>query len=192
MTLEVTGSPLNLFIPQNFDDAPPEVSGYLNQILNSLRLLQFFITGATGAAQQPPANWSFLDPSDTVLVGNMGRLYAKASENIGFGAIVSIFVSGGNLRVRNANATDNSRPGLGWCSTTGGIASGDFGEIIIGPSLCTGISGLTIGVRYFLDTTNGIVTAVAPVAAGNISQALGIAVGAAELYLLPSLQWVQH
>ncbi len=122
----------------------------------------------------------------------MGRLYAKASENIAFGAVISIYVSGGVLRVRNANATDNSRPGLGWCSTSGGIASGAFGEVIIGPSLCTAISGMTIGTRYFLDTTNGQVVNAEPVAAGNIGQALGIAIAANRLYMLPSLQWVQH
>lgn len=185
-------SPLNLFIPQNFDDAPPEVAGYLNQILNSMRLLQFGFNTYAGAQQQDSTVWPYVTPQQTVLVGNMGRLYAVASEAIAYGAVISITVSGGALRVRNANATDNTRPCLGWCSTVGGIGSGAYGEVIVGPSLCSVITGLTIGSRYFLSTTNGLVIAAEPVAAGNIGQALGIALGASLLYFLPSLQWTQY
>lgn len=188
----IPSSPLNLFIPVTFDDAPPEVAGYLNQILNSLRLLQAALTQYTGAAQYPSTDWQYLAPEDTVQIGNLGRLYAKASEAIAYGAVISIENVAGVMKIRNANATDNTRPGLGWCSTVGGIASGDFGEVIIGPSLCTAISGMTIGTRYFLDTTNGLVVNAEPAAAGNIGQALGIALAANRLYFMPSLQWVQH
>jgi hypothetical protein len=103
------------------------------------------------------------------------RLYAKASEAIGFGNAVNLHAVSGVINIRKANATNNTKPCHGFCSVSVGIPSGEYGEVILCQGITTGITGLTTGTRYFLSTTDGLLTATAPVAAGNIEQAVGIA-----------------
>jgi hypothetical protein len=184
-------SPVNIGLPSQPQGLPPEQVNQYALIYNALNSLLLGVTQFCGLAARPSTEWSQLTPTDSLFPQNVNRLYGQASETINFGAIVSIQNSGG-MKFRNANATDNTRPALGFCNTPGGIATNAYGEIITGLGLCTGIGGLTVGTRYWLSTTNGLVVNVEPVAAGNIGQPLGIALGAALLYFAPSLLWNQH
>lgn len=129
------------------------------------------------------------DPS-TVLANNMHRFYLPAAEAIAAGAPVNLVYSG-LLMIQNANATDGTKPADGFCSQTGGIAIGATGEIILSDGVVTGLSGLTPGARYYLGTAAGTYTSVAPVAAGNLQQFLGIALNATTLRFWTGTQ-VQH
>lgn len=181
-------SPIDLFLGLSSRNAPPELAPYLDEVYNSLRILQIAFNTYAGASQATTDRWSNTELIDTLIIGNMGRAYLKATEDIAYGAIINVYNSTG-VKIRNANATDGTMPGLGYCSTLAGIPSGEYGEVILGPSLCQAIAGLTIGTRYFLDTTDGLITATAPTADGNIRQSLGIALGASLLYIIPSLEW---
>lgn len=144
-----------------------------------------------GIGSQNFSNWSLLAGNPkTLLAGNLNRLYVIASETIIQGAAISLFNNGGALNVRNANATNNTRICDGFCSSPGGIIAGSPGEIILNSGVAF-IGGLTIGARYWLSTTAGLIIAVPPVAAGNIEQYLGIAISATALSFNLS-NWFQH
>lgn len=131
------------------------------------------------------------DPT-AFLANNMHRFYAQASESILQGAAVNLFASVGVLFVRNANATDGSKPCDGFCSQTGGIAAGSVGEVILGDGMISGsLSGLVPGSRYYLSTSAGQYTTVPPTSSGNLQQSLGIAIDATNFRFLLGQQ-VQH
>jgi hypothetical protein len=178
-------SPINLQLPRDTPDNFTEADAKeLYQIIQqSAQNLTEGLSKYTGLAQQDPSLWSVLAPKDTILSQNHNRLYVKASELIALGAVVNLHNVAGVINARNANATDTTKPAYGWCTTTGGIASGDFGEVTLKMGCCINISGLTVGTRYWLSTTNGLITAVQPAVSGNIQQYIGIALTTTQLFM---------
>ena len=168
------------------NDMAVEVYASIQQIINSL-------VNYCGIGQQLPANWSSLAGSSaTLLTGNLRRFYAVASENINYGAIISLVNGGsGTVKARNANATNNTRIADGFCSTVGGVTTGNAGEFILGSGVVP-INALTPGQRYWLAPTNGLIQNAAPVAAGNIEQLLGIAIDATHFFYNSNGFWIQH
>lgn len=184
----VISSPVDFRIGPN----PPEkTADAIAELYSAMQeVIQTFVNFC-GIGQQPFQFWTQLAGSSaTVLSGNLGRIYVKAGENISFGAMVNLFSSAGVLTARNANATNNTKPMDGFCTTVGGILSGAVGEVTLSTGIAS-IAGLVLGTRYYLDVNNGLVTAVAPVAAGNIEQYLGIALEATKLYVNAGY-WIQH
>jgi hypothetical protein len=102
-----------------------------------------------------------------------------ASEALAAGALVNIWSNAGVPSVRNANATDATKPAVG--VVLAAYASGATATIYYGPVLVAGLSGLTVGAVHFLGITAGTVTATAPSATGNYMQAVGVADSATEL-----------
>jgi hypothetical protein len=184
-------SPINVSLPTLPQGVKPEDFNQFSLLYNAINSLLLGVTQFCGLAARPSTEWNQLSPTDTLFPQNVNRLYGAATETIAFGALVSIENSSG-MKFRNANATGNTRPALGFCNTVGGIASGAFGEVIVGMGLSTGIAGLVIGTRYFLSTTNGLVTNTEPVAAGNIGQPVGMALSSSLFFFMPTLGWVQH
>jgi hypothetical protein len=185
-------SPVDFRIPQHAPDGlPPIITGALEEVYASMQqIIQTFINNC-GIGQQPLSDWPQLAGSPaTILANNVGRLYVVATEDILFGAAISLVAVTGQIQARNANATNNTKPCDGFCSTVGGILAGKTGEVIVTGGLAT-ITGLTVGSRYYLSTVNGLITAVAPVAAGNIEQYLGIALTTTTL-LFHKGYWIQH
>jgi hypothetical protein len=191
MTSAIT-SPINLGLALSADSAPKEIRGFIESIHNALKQLQLALNTYAGASMQLTEDWGTVTPDQTVIVGNMGRLYVPAIETISFGHVINLFDNAGVLSVRKANATNNTKPCHGWCSHPGGIAIGTFGETQIGPSLNTGVTTLVRGTRYALSTTDGLITAAAPVAAGNIEQWISFALSPTLLFMNPVPFWVQH
>jgi hypothetical protein len=185
-------SPVDFRIPQGPPDGlPPAITGAFEEVYNTMQQFILAFVNNCGIGQQRPNDWSALAGSpSTILANNMGRLYVLASENIAFGAAINLFNNGGVLGARNANATNNTKPCDGFCSTSGGITAGSVGEVIVCGGTTT-ITGLVLGTRYYLSTSNGQVTAVAPVAAGNIEQYLGVALSTTTL-LFNIGYWIQH
>ena len=173
-------------------DALPELEQRaFEEVREILEQLVLALTVYCGVGPRNQDQWNLLAGKlDTVLSGNLNRLYVEATENIAFGALVSLHSSGGVTKVRNANATNNTRPADGFCSTAAGITSGNAGEIIVHSGVAT-IIGATIGTRYYLSTVNGQISAAAPVAAGNIEQYVGICVEPNEV-MVNLHYWIQH
>jgi hypothetical protein len=105
-----------------------------------------------------------------------------AAEDIDAGDFVNIFASSG-AKVQKANATDDTKPCNGYAPEA--IATGDSGEVQGPGQLIVGLTGLTPGTEYFLDTTGGGLTATAPSSSGNRVQRLGVASSATELFFFP-------
>lgn len=185
-------SPITLLLGQFPEIEDPRLFAGLLPVYTAINQLQAGISQYCGIGQYPSDQWNQLSASRTVYPQNHHRLYVPASEAISYGNMVNLYNNAGALNARNANATNNTKPCYGFCNQLGGTAgAGAFTEVIVLTGLIV-TSGLTPGTRFFLSTTNGLVTATAPVAAGNIAQVLGIALSATEFLFDASLQWVQH
>lgn len=190
---QIYNSPVNFFLAQ---DPPagikdPLVRGSLVEVYNGIQNLIQALVNNCGIGPQPTDVQQQLSGSAATLQsGNLNRLYVKASESIVFGALVNLHNIAGNLRVRNANATDNTKPADGYCSVFGGIAIGTVGEVQLGHGV-TQFAGLVVGSRYFLFTANGLVSTVPAVAAGNIEQYIGVAITDVDLFINLGY-WIQH
>lgn len=144
-----------------------------------------------GIGPQLASNWSaFAGNPVTLLSGNLNRLYVTAEEDVLFGAAISLHSLTGSLTIRNADATDNSRPCDGFCSTPNGILSGAVGEVQLHSGVAF-VGGLTIGARYYLSAVAGNYSATPAVGAGNIEQYLGVAITPTQL-AFNSQYWIQH
>lgn len=108
-----------------------------------------------------------------------------ASEALSAGAAVNIFSNAGTPNVRNANATDATKPAVGFVNAA--VSSSATATIYFSGQLLSGLSGLTIGAPVYLGTTAGQITSTAPSAAGNLVQQCGYAVSAAEIIFDPQV-----
>lgn len=183
----------NLQLPRTIPAGlPKEVQGTFEEIYRVLNNLALALTNDAGVGQRNPLQWDALAGlSQTILANNISRFYAVAAENLAFGDIVTVFDSGAGIpQVRKANATDNTKPARGFCNAVSGILAGSAGEVILSVGLLPA-AGLTVGSNYYLSLASGIMTAVAPVAVGNIEQYLGFAVTPTALYF-NCAYWIQH
>ncbi len=106
------------------------------------------------------------------------------SENITAGAWVNVYNNAGTITARNADATTNAKPAHGFvlASTTSPASATVYGS----SQTNTALTGLTLGVQYFLSTTPGVgVATTPPSATGNLVQRLGIADKTTEIVFVP-------
>ena len=180
-------SAIQLYLPQNPETPNPELYGELAKVYNAMRNLQVAITQYAGVGQKEITSWPQLSPTDTVMLQNLSRVYVQASENIPLGNTVNFHDGGGGvLRARRADANSASiKPAHAFCTTLGGITSGQFGEVML-VGLCPYISGLAIGQTYYQSTTPGIITNAKP-AGPNLGETIGYAIGGSLLVFQPIL-----
>lgn len=103
---------------------------------------------------------------------------APSSENLTAGDFVNFYNNGGVINIRKADATTNGKPADGFVLAN--VTSPANATAYLISAKNTAVSGLTVGARYYLSTTPGLITATAPVTAGNIVQWLGKAKSATE------------
>lgn len=98
---------------------------------------------------------------------------AVTSENLTAGNIVNLYLNGGVITIRKADATNSSKPAMGFviANSTSPATNTMY---ILGVTNAY-LSGLTIGSTYYLSTTAGGITTTPPSASGNVVQELGIA-----------------
>lgn len=183
-------SPINTSLPIIPSGVPPELFSLFLALHQAIHALNLGITEYCGLAARPNDQWSQLTPIDTVRSQQLLRLYVPFTETCSYGSALNLFSNAGVLSARKANATDNTKPCYALANVVGGVTAGDYGEVILG-GLTAGISGLTVASRYFLSTTNGVVTNIEPTAAGNIGQSLGFAFSSGLFFFNPTLQWRQ-
>jgi hypothetical protein len=137
--------------------------------------------GAADAGKLVALNGSGVLDSTMLPAGSGGSLSLTSSENLAAGALVNIDSSGS---VRNANATDATKPAMGFvlaATTTPAAATVYFvGQVN------SGASGLTVGGAVYLSASSaGASTSSAPSATGNLVQRVGIAISATEYAFTP-------
>lgn len=100
-----------------------------------------------------------------------------ASEALAAGDVVNIYDNAGTANVRKADATTEGKEAHGFVVEA--FASGATADVYKDGSNDQ-VTGLSIGNQY-LDTTPGQVTGVAPQAAGNVVQQVGVSTSATTL-----------
>jgi len=115
----------------------------------------------------------------TLTMSNQCRFYTVATVNVQLGQLITLIPSGGILAVKLAEADVAGAFADGFCSEPGGVAAGNVGEFILNNGVAH-INGLTIGTRYFLSPTAGLIQNTKPTAS-VIQQYVGIAIDTSHL-----------
>lgn len=92
-------------------------------------------------------------------------------ENLTAGNFINLFNNAGVVSSRKSDATTNAKPAHGFTLST--VASPASSTIYGISTKNTALSGLTLGADYWLATTPGAVSTVAPSATGNFVQEVG-------------------
>lgn len=108
---------------------------------------------------------------------------ATASEALSAGNFVNIYDNGGTISCRKADATTNGKPADGFVLAA--VSNGATATIYTAGNINTQVTGLTIGVDYYLSTTPGAITTTAPSTAGNIVQRVGRSTKTTEIAFNP-------
>lgn len=173
-----TNSIVNLSLPdkapEQFTDpqARSAVELFIVSLNNMLREFERYV----GATQKDVTLWSSLLASDTLIRHEAGRFYVQASENIAFGDLINLHNVAGVCNIRKANAAAGLvKPARGFCSTTAGILTGAFGEVILSQGLLA-ISGVVAGDTVYLSTSPGQGSLTPAVGAGQLEQFVGFGV----------------
>jgi hypothetical protein len=82
-----------------------------------------------------------------------------------------------------ADANSDAKAAIGF--VLAGITAAATGTAYFGSGIISGLSGLTAGAKYYLDTTAGGITTTKPSGSGDIIQQVGVALSATELYFEP-------
>ncbi|MCS5663938.1 MAG: hypothetical protein NZ604_06615 [Flavobacteriales bacterium] len=125
-----------------------------------------------------------IDPS--LLPAGFGAevVSAVTSENLISGEFVNMYLNGGVATLRKADATDTTKPAYGF--VIAGSTSPSINTMYILGVQNDYVSGLTIGTRYFLDSTAGGITSTPLSTTGNLNQEIGIAITATSILTLNS------
>ncbi|WP_333676747.1 hypothetical protein [Dyella sp.] len=152
-------------------------------VLNSNGMEQQYtpITSSAGSssAGQIPALGAGGQLDASFIPSTTGSMSAPATEAIAAGAAVNIYNNAGTISLRNANATDATKPCNGFAPSA--IASGSSGMVNFPGQLNSGVSGLTPSALVFLGTTAGQFTSTPPNTTGNLVQPCGYALTATEM-----------
>lgn len=127
--------------------------------------------------------------AETLLSGNLTRLYPIASVGITRGQAVNLFNNAGVLNARLAQATSATTLMHGVANTT--VIAGQRVEINFLRGLLDSIGGMTLGSLYYLSTVAGAIQSARPSAAGNIIQSAGFALDSGTFALETTLQYIQ-
>lgn len=190
-----TNSVVNLNLPASIADGftDPEVKALADilaiSLNNFLREFERFVQ----ATQKDITLWPSLQPLDTLLRHQEGRLYVTAGETLAFGDFINLYSNAGVLNVRKCNGTSGTvRPAHGFCSTAAGIPIGTIGEVILSQGLLV-ISGVLPGQAIYLSTSAGQATTTALTGAGQLEQFIGIGVANNLAYIDITMgQYIQH
>lgn len=155
------------------------VQGFFDRVAGKWKRVLASVTGTANAI--PAGDTTGRLDSSWMPVGIGPEVIpAVALENLTAGHFVNLLLSGGVLKVQRANGTDNTKPADGFVLDT--VSSAATVNVYLLSQTNTAMTGLTIGVEYYLDTaTPGGVTATPPAANGNWQQRLGKAVKTTEL-----------
>lgn len=110
-------------------------------------------------------------------------------ENLTAGNFVNLFLSGGVIQARLADATTNAKPAHGFVLAN--VTSPANATVYRLSTTNTAVSGLTIGSDYYLTTTPGAISTTPPSASGNIVQPLGRATLATSIVFANEQNWVE-
>ena len=157
-------------------------AGLVLPLYRSVNGLAQRLSEATGQVQYNAGEMAQVDQFSKLIDSRTNKLMIRANVNLSYGRLVNLFIAAdGKVVGRLANAT-TLRQAHAIVDTVGGIAVGEYGEVIFLRGKSSGIGGTTFGTTYYL-SINGLTTATAPVATGALHQAVGMGLGSAGFYL---------
>jgi hypothetical protein len=171
------------------EQLPPDLYNQLLIIYNAINNLARGVSQYSGIDAPPAAVQSQLLPADTLLTGNLSRLYVPASVAINRGQAVNLFNNAGVLSARLAVASSAATLLHAIANTT--VIAGATVELNLFTGLLDSIGGLTMGSTYYLSTVAGAVQEVRPSGAGQVIQSMGLALGASTLAFNASTTYIQ-
>jgi len=151
---------------------------FINLVAGKLKQIVASVTGTVDAIPAGDSSGR-LDVSWMPVGVGPEVIVCATTENLTAGHFVNLFLSGGVIKARKADATTNAKPAHGF--TLVGVTSPANATVYLLSNTNTALTGLTIGSDYYLDTTAGGVTTTPPSSAGNIVQFLGVATLTTEL-----------
>lgn len=163
------------------DNIPSDLYDNFFQLHRAIQNLARGVSRYCGVDAPSQDTWSELPYNETLLTGNLTRMYIPASVAISRGQVVNMHNNAGTINARLAVATSAATMAHGIANTDAAI--GEFVEINWLRGLLNSVGGMTVGTLYWLSTTAGAVQNVAPAAAGQIQQPIGLALGTATLLM---------
>jgi hypothetical protein len=148
-------------------------------IYQALNALSTNLSSATGLVDYDQAELAERNQLGSLLVNNQQTIYPKAASSLGFGLLVNLFVSGGKILARPADAS-LGRPAHGIVNEPDGIATNSFGKILFFEGHCLGVSGTSFGTPYYLGNA-GLMTTPSP--APGYTQPVAWGLGSLGVYL---------
>jgi hypothetical protein len=153
----------------------------LMNLTNAIRGLRVQALQASGAILPLVAHRNIENLG--VTAGNSRqRAYVTAGVDITGYQLVNFYLDAGVTKVRLANATNTSLPAHGMAGATGAL-SGEVCEVMLPGCLVQGFIGLTVGALYYTSTVAGSLQTPNPGAAGNLVQAVGVAITPTDLFM---------
>jgi hypothetical protein len=162
------------------ENLPPELYDNFLVLHRAIQNLARGVSRYCGVDAPSQEIWNEIPYSETLLTGNLTRMYIPASVAINRGQVINLHNNAGTINARLANAASATTMAHGIANNTVGI--GDFCEINWLRGLLSSVGGMTIGTLYWLSTVAGSIQNVAP-AGPNIAQPIGLALGPSTLLM---------
>ena len=167
-------------LPQLPDDnIPKELYGTFLYLYQAIQNLQRGTSEYCGIDAPASDIRDQLTYTDTLLSGNLTRMYPVAAVAISRGQVVNLYNDAGVLKARLAVATGASTMAHGIANET--VSAGAQFEMNFLRGTIESVGGMTLGTLYYLSTSAGSIQSARPSVAGQIIQPVGLALGAATL-----------
>jgi hypothetical protein len=179
-------SPIDIGLAATPFGVPDELYDEFSRIYNAIKILQQKFGTYNGLEVLDPTKYiSQLTPAfaDSIQIQRMQAILATATATISPGEFVNLFLSGGVLSIRKADAAAGiTKRAWGWAPN--GIANAALGIVYLQGGYNDGYGGLTVGSTYYCSgSTPGGISTTAASASGTIKQEVGIALSASDLYV---------
>lgn len=171
------------------DNVPKELYGIFLQVFQAIQNLQRGVSSYSGIDAPDADVINELTYQDTLLSGNLTRMYPIAGIAITRGQVVNLYNDAGVLKARLADANSATTMAHGVANET--VLAGARFEMNWLRATIDSIGGMTLGTLYYLSTTAGAVQSARPAAVGDIIQPVGFALATATMALDISLYYQQ-
>lgn len=168
------------------DNIPPNLYDNFMVLHRAVQNLARGVSRYCGVDAPSPDIWDQITFSETMLSGNLTRMYVPAGATIARGQVVNLYDGGGFLAARLASASSAATLAHGIANSN--AATGQTLEMNWLRGLLNSVGGMTTGTLYWLSPTAGSIQNVPP-AGPNRQQPIGVAFGTNQLMMDISLQY---
>lgn len=158
-----------------------EDAGLVLPMYRAINSIAQQLSTLTGSVQYSNTELGQLDPFIGLQSQRTNKITCTAAENLAFGNIVNLYVDGGIIKARKADALF-LRPAHGIVDNPAGMATGATGQIVWMTGRGAGMAGTLFGATYYL-STGGTVQLMPPTVEGVLVQVVGVGLDAGGIWL---------